>query len=897
MEYVPGLKPQQEEGQGGGRRSQKQGRTPVKESQSSMSLRPSASPGNYYNRPAQPQKNQRAEQFIQALGQVSDVSGRLGEYMYEKQKKEAEVQAQQEIQAMSLEEASEKVRTGEIDQYDNPYFQDAFQRQYGIRLGLHKGREMRTEFETGFDPRNDDVDGFIQSQLDSELEQMTGNPIIQEAFTQTVQEDVQQLREKDYSGKAAAIEQDKLDGAYETGVAQFDKRIDRAKTPEQRQQAIDEGYQAWRDGYAERRELLGLSNAEQDALTMQLASRYAREGSVDVVEKLLVDERGGVGAIINKRGEMGADAAQLLNTAEQQFQQDNEEKSFDTRMTFFDQASEGKLSRDELVGFHKQNPGAYTDSQVQRLIATNDSAQDDKREQLRLDRIGRKLQQRQSQEQGAIITDTLAAMQGGTVHRLDSVATTVDIDTDTGEVEREMLSPEDRIAQAEEVLQSRVIPDYAAQFPEEEQGMRAFQYEVGIYANNPEMENTGWKRTLEGVQSALTAAGNSGEVPPKIKDGYTLYKNLKATAPGMLDSLITDQEKDTYEALRLSEQYMGLELDQAVQQAYQIQQNADGDNKFASTQYQEMEQAINSLDGTLDGWGTPKNDGYVTAELGALARHQAMAGGTSSVDSVVERFKEEHDYINGWAVTTRGQNVPVDFKGLAEERINQYAADHQDELEDKGLEASDLTIFPMGGQGSTGAWAIVDATSATPMGDMISSQFTMSDLKRSADEARERMAAESAERARRGVPNAKMEADPDDPRLQGLEEAYENGNSGGAFDINAARDRLLNPDGQTEEPEEESVMDIDMSGATHIPSSDPRPEDLPAFERIDGANAKLPDSEDPGVRQAVETAREANMTKAQFDQYVKGIAQDEAGNGMIFNPRLRERIRYYLPAP
>lgn len=896
MEYVPGLKPQREEGQSGGRRSNKQGRTPVNEPQSKVSLRPSASPGNYYNRPAQPQKNQRAQQFIQALGQVSDVSGRLGEYMYEKQRKEAEVQAQAEIQAMSLEEASEKVKTGELDQYDNPYFQDAFQRQYGIRLGIHKGREMRTKFETGFDPRNDDVDQFIQSHLDPEMEAMASNPIIQEAFAETIEQDVQQLRENDYTGKAAAIEQDKLDGAYETGVAQFDKRISRAQTPEQRQQAIEEGYQAWRGGYAERRELLGLSNAEQDALTMQLASKYAREGSVDVVEKLLTDDRGGVGAIIDKRGEMGADAASILNTAEQQFQQDNEEKSFDTRMSFFDQANEGKLDRDELIGFHKQNPGAYTDAQVQRLIANNESAQNAKREQLREDRATRELQRRQSQEQAEVITDTLAAMRNGTVHRLDSVAMTTDYNADTGEWEYEMLSPEDRVAQAEEVLQTRMIPEYASQFPEEEQGMRAFQYEVGIYANNPEMENSKWKRTLEGVQSALTAAGNSGEVPPKIRDGYTLYKNLKATAPGMLDTLITDKEKDTYEALRISEQYMGLELDQAVQQAYQIQHNSDGDNKFASTQYQEMEHAINSLDGTLDGWGKPNNDGYVTAELSALARHQAMAGGSSSVDSVVERFKEEHDFINGWAVSTRGQNVPVNFKALAEERINQYATDHQEELAEKGIEAEDLTIFPMGGQGSTGAWAIVDATSATPMSDMISSQFTMSELKRMSDEKREQAAAESTDRARRGVPNAKMEANPDDPRLQGLEDRYKENDSGGAFNTNEARDRLLNPDGRTEQPEEESVMDIDMSGATRIPASSPRPEDLPAQEREVGANAKLPDNEDPGVKRAVEIAREANMTKSQFDEYVRGIAKDGAGNGMIFNPRLRERIRYYLPA-
>jgi hypothetical protein len=142
-----------------------------------------------------------------------------------------------------------------------------------------------------------------------------------------------------------------------------------------------------------------------------------------------------------------------------------------------------------------------------------------------------------------------------------------------------------------------------------------------------------------------------------------------------------------------------------------------------------------------------------------------------------------------------------------------------------------------------------------------------------------------------------MEADPNDPRLQGLEEGYSpDGNSGGGFNTNAARDRLLNPDGRTEEPEEESVMDIDMSNTQRIPASDPRPEDLPATERVTGENAKLPDNEDPSVKKAVQAAREAGLTKPQFDQYVKGIAQDGAGDALIFNPRLRERIRYYLPA-
>ncbi len=905
MEYVPGLKPQNETG-AKSRRKQKQGRNPVNEPQSDIRLQPAAVTGNYHVRPAQPQRNVKAEQFISALGQISQVSGKLGQYMHEKQTKEAELQASQEIQAMSLEEAGAKVQSGEIGQYDNPYFQDAFQRQFGIRLGLHKGREMRTQFQTDFDPRNDNVDEFIQSHLDPEFEKMMDNPIIQEAFGQTVEEDVRSLRENDYTEKAAAIEQDKMDGAYETGAAQIDKRLENARTPEDRQQAIKEGHQAWRDGYAERRELLGLSNAEQDAITMQLAARYARQGDVDVVEKLLTDDRGGIGSIIDKRGKEGADAHQVLNTAKQNHHNDNKEKSFDSQMSFFDQAREGGLDRDELEEYHKQNPGVYSPAQIQRLITTNESAQDTKRRQLAEDEMARKFDRELQSHRGRVVTETLEHVRDKTLHQMDSTPIPSGIDSETGELEWEMLSPEDRMEMADEVIQNRVLPEYAEQFEEDERGYQTFLYELGLYGNNPDMENEKWKSTMANVGSALTSQAASGEVPPKIESAYALFKNLKTSAPGMLNSsLISERDKDVLEALWYHEQYLDEELDQAVNSVYRMQ-HTDDDNRFASVQFQEMEQAVNSLDGFIDGWGDSKNDGYVTAEMNRLVRNQWRRGGNSDVTSVTEIFKQEHAWINGHAVPKRGQNVPTDFEELGHARILKYANDHPEEMEERGIDASDLTLYPMGGRGSTGGWAIIQNGSASPMNDMLGSQFTIGDLQRDADDALAEYLQEGVRRA--NDPGAEVRDN--DPRTQGLRESYEEGNSGGAFDTNEARDRLMNPQGesQQEQPAEQSeegdVWDIEVNESDRVSASEVPMEDRPAQQ--DGSNIKLsdiklPDIENEQVKQAVKAAltavRGEGMTKRQFDQYVKShMGTDQPGNGLIFNPRLRERIRYYLPA-
>ncbi|WP_189468411.1 hypothetical protein [Litchfieldella qijiaojingensis] len=780
-----------------------------------------------------------------ALQSVSPTLGRLSSHLAEKRRKEAEQQAQAEIQQMSMEEAEQLVQSGEMSEYENPYFQEAFQRQYGVRLGLAKGRELKAKFATGFNARSDDVDQFIAENLGVDMGAMAQNPTIQGGFTDAMEETMVTIRDEAAKQQAAAYEQDKLDGVYETFTAELDQRISRAETPEQRKAAINEAYQAIRSHYPQHQKLLNLSNAEQDAVLMQVASKYARDGQADVVEKLLTDNRGGIGAIIDKRGKVGSEAASILRQAEKNYHSDNRERTFDARMRFFEEAEQGMLNEEELLAWHEENPGALTEGRIRSLFRSNRSAQEAKRKALAEQREEDAIRARQNNERAEIVTQGIKALRNGTTHRIQPVAVT----DDNGELE--MMSKEDQLEAIKTELHNTVIPRYASQFPEEEQGEAAFNYALEIYSKNPNLVNDQWKATLENAPGAVTAAAatDGDEIPTKLKEGYALYNRLRVRNPGLLNGMITEKDRDVYEAIRIGEQYMGLPFERSVSQAHRIATNQDiEDNPSIRARYDEVDAAVESLNGWVDGWGDVKNDSYVSTELRKIGRHIARAGGSTGLDQAVERFKSEHEFINGWAVPTRGQNVPVNFKELAEKKINEYVEKNSDE----GMSEDDITVFPLGGSGSSGVWTLVDQTTASPLSDPIGSTFTLDQLMREDQEERDRAAREALR-----------------------EQGHTSTDGLTAEEMNAA-------------PEDgEEAVDLG-----HFDSSTP---------------ARLPTNLDPKMRQGIETLRDAGITQSDFDRFLEENRREPTqwagllGNGKSLNapfatnPTVRETIRQYLP--
>jgi len=713
-----------------------------------VSLRPNASPGQYYRKPAEGQVGVQARQVADALANVSPTLGKLSSFMADKQRKEAEQQAQSELQQLTIEEAKQKVSTGEMSEYENPYFQEAFQRQYGVRLGLHEGRKLAVKFSQSYDPRQGDVEQFIAENLEADIEGIQQNPLVEGGFSDAMEETLVKIRDSAAERTAETYQQDKLDGVYETFDAEISRRLESAQTKAERDVAVQEAYQAIRSHYPENKELLNLSNNDQDVVLMQVAARHAREGNVDVVEKLLTDNRDGVGAIIDKRGKQGAEASSILSKAISNFESDNRQRTFEKRMDFFHQSQAGQLDEDELVSWHQENPGALTDPKVQALIRANRSSQEQTRRDLQEQQNTAAIRSQQDQERSDMITAGLEAVLNGQAHRMGNMVVTND------QGEQEILEGEDVIKETEQYILNEWADSQVAE--EENPGEAKFNLLMEIYSKNSNLTNDEWKDTLanpSGSLSLAAAAGSEEDIPPKLTEGYNLYKRIKARNPGMLNSLeLSADDKDVYESMRIAETYMGLSTKQAVEQAYKLQSNSDIDeNPSIRARYDEVDTAVANLNGFLDGWGKIQNDSYVGTELRKIGRFIARAGGPTGLNEAVKRFKEEHAFVNGWAVPVRGNNVPDNFKQLAEAKIQKYVEDHPDE----GLQAEDISVFPISGDGNTGVWSLVDHTTASPLEDRQTSQFTLRDLQNDFEQQRTEALEESVEAANESKDNVR----------------------------------------------------------------------------------------------------------------------------------------------
>ena len=934
MANISGLPTLQRNNSSRNRKDGRKGRT--KQTNRQVSLRPTASAGQYYERPGRNPVGNQAEQIATALGNLSPTLGKIGTYMADKKRKEAEQQAQVELQQLSIDDAKGMVDSGEMAEYDNPYFQEAFQRQYGVRLGLHEGQKLATKFNDSYDPRQGGVEDFIAQNMEADIEGIQQNPLVEGGFSDAMEETLVTIRGEATKRTATAYQKDKLDGVYETFDSELSQRLSKAGNKKERKEAIDSAYQAIRSHYPDNKKLLNLSNGDQDSMVMQLAAKYAREGQVDVVEKLLTDDRSGMGSILDKRGKPGADAAKIMSEGISNFEADNRKRTFDDRMEFFYSSEQGNMDEDGLVEWHKENPGALSDAKVQSLIRSNQSAQDSKRAELKEKQDTAGLREVQDQERSNMINSGMEAFLAGQSHNMPNVTIT----NDQGELE--VMTGEEVIEETQAYLENEWVHNQVE--GSENPGEDAFNILTEIYSKNPNLKNEQWQRTLENASGALSAAGalDGGSIPPKLKEGFQLYQRLSSRNPGLRDSMISTKDKDVYEAIRIGQEYMGLNFDDSVSTAFKQQVNQDiADNPSIRAQYDEVDAAVAGLDGWLDGWGTVKNDAYVSTELRKIGRHIARSGGPTGLKEATKRFKEEHESINGWVVPTKGKNVPNDFKDIAEEKIQKYVDEHPDE----GMSIDDIGIFPVGGSGSAGVWSLVDNSTGSPLIDRVDSQFTLSQLQRESVAARRKLATDALPDGGEKVGELvnELEKKKQKDKIQkGLNLTDEEATSymdrqgqvdgflEGAGDL--AKGFLTAPnifDGDNlvnkgyKKLGEGVVTALKEANVTNLPQySSMSPQEkkkLPDAikETLDKAVAdnpedneqvkvKLPSNMNPQVRSGIEKLRDAGITQVDFDQFLqaqKGQQDVELGNGttgpietsFAVNPTIREQIRRYLP--
>lgn len=685
----------------GANRGRIQVQNPIRE----VGLRPQARPVDTYARPQQP--NTGPSGLAQLAGALAQISPSLQNFIdtdAERRKKEAEDRAARRIGGMSFEEARSAVESGQMAELDNPWFKAAFMKQYGERLAYHRVNELTAEYETNFDKENGDLDAFIRERTAGDLEQYGDSPHFTGAYGNIMDQFGAKANTSQAQYQTERVKEDTIGGVYDTFHGQARQMLEDGASPEDVVNAL-------RANYEGNRSLLHVDYREQDREMVRLAESFANEGNLDMARAILLgDRKGADGTVLGPLAanrEFQADANRILNAAEREMFNVNEEVSRDRRFTFWDQAREGKLDRDELMGWHRGNPGAFSEAQVQSLINQNDTYLEQEAAAAARGRQELELRAAARQAEEDLTTKNLDLAGRGMLPYIQEVT----VPTEAGGTRTVSVEEQSRAVASEIVRRTEWKVDQGTATADE-----AFAMQVDAFTGNNLVQPV-WKSVLTAAPVAATQFNLSGgDIPPALQDGVDLYMRLHAANPALLDKHISDANtRDFFESYRVATQIGQMAPEQAMQTAMMM---ASDPSKFQSTAVQQRFDQIDSrvqdvTVGGFMGWfgSAPSNAGFVANEIGRLGKFYAQngMGADAALDEAKKRFLATHTPVNGNYIYTADKNLPENFGELAESAIKTYVADFG---EAEGVEASDLTIRPAA---NGNGWVIVHSVGQYPV--------------------------------------------------------------------------------------------------------------------------------------------------------------------------------------
>lgn len=742
MTKLPGLTRQDDRPSvGGSNRSRVQVRNPIGD----VALQPQARPVDTYSRPqAAPSGSNGLQQLAGALAQISPALTNYLDNTAAKAQKDAEDRAMRRIGGMSFQEARDAVNSGKMTEMDNPWFKASFMRQLGERMGYERVNELSTEYETNFDKNGGDLDGLIRGRTSDDLDQYGNDPHFTGAYTKVMDGFSARAKAAQAQYKTEQVKQDTVSGVYDTFHGEATSLREAGKTPQEIVNTL-------RGKYEGNRSLLHVDFKEQDKEMVRLAEAFAAKGDMEMVNAILnSDRKGADGTVLgplSANREFQADAVRIQNGAKRQNFEQNEEATRDIRMEFWDDARTGKLNREKLVGWHKANPGAYSEAQVLSLINQNDTFNEQQAKELAKAEQKIAWQKAADQAEEELVSRNLDATGRGMLPYIEEAT----VPTKTGETRTISVDDQKKAVAKRLVDQTEWLVGKGKATPEQAFGMQVESFSVG------NLTNPKWENILKGGPKAATPFTLSGgAVPPTLQDSVDLYMKLHAANPKLLDTHVKDSsDRDFYEAYRIATQYSKLGPEQAMQVA--MMQTSDPDKVRSPAAAMRTEQIEERVDSVRYGgyWGSkysPSNKSYVSSEITRLGKFYVQNGMDTedALDEAKKRFEATHTAVRGNFVYTAGRDVPQNFADLAGYAIEKYVADFGD-AED--LEAEDLTIRPAtNGQ----SWVIVHQSGQYPVENSARANLTLRSLyeldqKRRTEKAQGVVEAQSSKQKERAI--------------------------------------------------------------------------------------------------------------------------------------------------
>lgn len=603
-------------------------RAPLPQLAAPEALQPRARPVDTFVRPAIQESPVQAA--LKAMSGYSPVLSDMAKVAVEKDRIAQEAAAQGKIGGMTFDEAKKAVSSGQMHEFQSPWFRAAFEKQYGVRAAA----EMTTELEKDLATRDlttTDPDALVAEYTQRYQEGLPAGEFAQSGFVAGAAG----LRDK-VTGlvNQARIKEtvtNRNDGFVQTALTIVEQNKD--KPPADLAKAMWEHMQGSRDllnlGYLDQVPLMG-------SLMDTLARNPGNEGVIEALGKLDIK-----GVPLSTR--MGARFEALKDGALAETKQQLNDEAQPKLLGFYDDANAGKL--DDKAFREWAEPlvakGVLNGSTVAGITERNLNSQ----------------QQAAAQAQAAVDRTAEQTVKMNLAPGLAELArqghltmsVTRDFDTQTASGKNIHISTDEQLKMGLEMAADQIVREGQAQKldPATIRGNV-----ISMYARNGQVDPK-----VQGVVGTILHGSAGGDVPQSALDALPELAVALREAPEMVNRIASNQANQKFlERIKTGMDY-GMDPRSAMSSAIYWRDNRD---KFAPMKHSERTSMVTQAMGDLRGWGKQYTNNAVVQRV--LERriefyYDTGATGDDLRKRAVESVKRTHANVNGTLTDVTGTGL------------------------------------------------------------------------------------------------------------------------------------------------------------------------------------------------------------------------------------------------
>lgn len=571
-------------------------------------------------------------------------------------REDEEARAYDTIQGMTFEDAQKLVKSGAMRDTESPWYQAAFEKQFGMTYASRRKRELVDKYNNEFDKHNGDLDSFLAEFAGSDLDKFGGSKFIMSGYREGMKGVLPTMRDNHAEFKSNWTRERVTENF---GSIVYDAVGD----------AVDNG----RDlnevlGLlkGDHRESFGMSFKEMDGHIFEVASRYAAEGNVAAAEAILSTEMVGPdGTVIGSylmRPKFATKASELLESAKAMAGEVAREQNTATIVGLQQGAASGQLDIDLATELRDQQQISL--GEYERLVSANETAQ-----------VKATAAAQVKQQTDQYRTAALKAVTSGQAFGVRDVTFT-DATGKTHTLTREQLIEGAVVDSLDAMARNGSSPALMAE--------QLSSY--GVDVTYPQWEHVMSDGYLTLTENLSASADGKVKVPDTALAGYATWKSLNDT-PRLRDRHINNRDAgDVWAAAWMLEQN-GYSPEDALLRAAAPASEA-GKASANSFSREEFSALTNSI---KPGWFGEEvsNGAAAVGQTEALAKFYIARGvpKKQAVAQAIKDYEASHTTINGVSVNTRNIYLPNNFEDSSTVALQQFAVENDEDVED-------LTLVP-----------------------------------------------------------------------------------------------------------------------------------------------------------------------------------------------------------